>query len=157
MASNRIKLSEFKSSGLASSARMKTSARGNSDLIASENDESSRKGKNKYGNKKVVIDGIEFDSTWEGMRYSALKIQEKAGEISNLKLQVEYSLDVNGVHICKYVADFVYDEGGHEVVEDAKGVKTAIYRQKKKLMKAIHGIDIKETYRPPTGKKSARK
>lgn len=49
--------------------------------------------------------------------------------------------------VCVYVADFVYLDlfDGKEIVEDAKGYRTAIYKLKKKLMKAVHSIDIFET------------
>jgi hypothetical protein len=59
-------------------------------------------------------------------------------------LQPRYRLEVCGVHVCDYVADFRYEEGGATVVEDAKGFKTAAYKLKKKLMKAIHNIEIRE-------------
>lgn len=153
MAANKISLKEFRESGMSKSARLRTSKRSSAsnDVLTDNNGvelgvEKKRNGK--YNAKKVTIDGIEFDSTWEGQRYSQLKVLEKAGEITDLQLQVKMSIDVNGVHICKYIADFVYFENGEKVVEDAKGVKTAIYRQKKKLIKAIYGIDIRETYRP---------
>lgn len=82
----------------------------------------------KYGNKKVVIDGIEFDSRKEARRYSELKLLEKAGEIRDLQMQVKYVLipaqreaDTVGVRggikkgkliekECSYIADFVYQE-----------------------------------------------
>lgn len=108
----------------------------------------------KYGNRKVEIDGMTFDSVKEGRRYSQLKLLERAGEIRELELQVKYRLEVNGVHVCDYLADFVYEETvdrecGHRrferVVEDVKGVRTKDYRIKAKLMKACHGITIRET------------
>lgn len=99
---------------------------------------------NKYRNKKTVVDGIKFDSQREATRYSVLKIMQAAGVISDLRLQVPYVINVNGLKICKYVADFVYIDRGREVVEDVKGMKTPTYNLKKKLMKAVHGIEIQE-------------
>lgn len=160
MSVNKLSLKEFNQNGLRESARFKTSKRSSlssdqmdaSTLSSNDQallDESGKPKRNgKYNAKKVTIDGIEFDSTWEGQRYSQLKVLEKAGEISDLQLQVSMPIEVNGVHICKYVADFVYHQHDEKIVEDAKGVKTAIYSQKKKLIKAVYGIDIKETYRP---------
>jgi hypothetical protein len=95
---------------------------------------------NKYRNKKVIIDGIKFDSIKEGTRYGQLKMMEKAGMITDLKLQVVFQLSV-----CKYKADFTYYQNDHLVIEDAKGVKTPAYRLKKKMMLAELGIEIKET------------
>lgn len=98
----------------------------------------------KYGNKKTIVDGIKFDSKREAARYSELKLLEKSGQIEDLKLQVAYQITIAGVKVCKYVADFTYYDRGQEVVEDVKGMKTAIYNLKKKLMKACHGIVINE-------------
>lgn len=104
----------------------------------------------KYGNKKTVVDGIEFDSLWEAKRYGQLKLLLAAGEISNLRLQVKFPILINGVKVCTYIADFVYidlkktDVFGNavEVVEDAKGFETETFRLKKKLMKAVYGVEI---------------
>lgn len=102
------------------------------------------KARAKYRNKKTVVDGIKFDSQREATRYSVLKIMQAAGVISDLRLQVPYVITVNGLKICKYVADFVYVDRGRDVVEDVKGMKTPTYNLKKKLMKAVHGIEIQE-------------
>lgn len=114
-------------------------------------------GRSKYGNKKVTIDGILFDSGREGKRYKTLKILQKVGEISDLKLQVKYPLankeDIESAKKRKlgklavptYVADFVYVKDGEVIVEDSKGHKTNMYRLKKRFMKLIHDIDILET------------
>lgn len=100
----------------------------------------------KYGNVKTVIDGITFASKREGARYQELKLMERAGEIDLLMLQPKFRLDVNGEKICTYVADFQYDDlrTDKTVVEDAKGMKTPVYQIKKKLVKAIFGIEIVE-------------
>lgn len=98
----------------------------------------------KYRNVKTMVDGIEFDSKKEAARYQELKIMEKAGIISELKLQVVHDLSVNAVHVCKYIADFTYIRDNRRVTEDVKGMKTIIYKMKKKLMKAIYNIEIQE-------------
>jgi len=101
----------------------------------------------KYRNKKVEYDGYKFDSIREKNRYMDLRLLEKAKEIRDIRLQVKYDLDVNGVRITTYKADFVYWDliNKREVVEDSKGYPNDRYPMKKKLMKAIHGIDIFET------------
>lgn len=111
----------------------------------------SRKG-SKYHNKKVSVDGILFDSTKEAKRYKELSLLLRAGEIQDLRLQVEYILIPNQYidgklveRATKYIADFVYTENDKEVVEDAKGVRTDVYKIKKKLMLSQYGIRIKET------------
>ena len=116
-------------------------------------------GRAKYRNKKKTIGEITFDSKAEALRYVALKRMEMAKLISQLRCQVPYVLVVNGVLICKYIADFVYlDEAGRRVVEDVKGVRTRDYILKAKLMKACHGITILETGKRATARPSiARK
>lgn len=108
---------------------------------------------NKYHAKKVVKDGRTFDSQHEAGRYAELKILHRAGKITDLRCQVSFLLipaqyDENHRCIersCKYVADFTYrDENGEFAVEDAKGLKTDVYRIKKKLMLYKYGIKIKE-------------
>lgn len=99
----------------------------------------------KYGNRKVTIDGMVFDSKAEGARYCELKRHQEGAIIFGLKCQVPFSLEVNGHLICRYIADFEYlDIEGARIIEDVKGVRTREYSMKAKLMKAIHGITIKE-------------
>jgi hypothetical protein len=43
------------------------------------------------------------------------------------------------------VADFAYKRNGEEIVEDAKGKATELYRIKKALMLAVLGIEIVES------------
>jgi hypothetical protein len=97
----------------------------------------------KYFARRVIVDGNKFHSKKEAKRYGELKILEKAGKITNLRLQVRYKIVVQSV----YVADFVYDDLDRDshIVEDAKGYRTREYLRKKKLMKAQHGIEILET------------
>lgn len=42
----------------------------------------------KYGNRKIIRDGIEFDSIKECQRYCELKLMQRAGLISDLQTQV---------------------------------------------------------------------
>ena len=99
----------------------------------------------KYHNVPVEIDGHIFPSKHEAARYCELVVLERTGEISNLLLHPSYDISHNGANICKYVADFEYlTRGGKRVIEDAKGVRTPVYRLKKKMMKVICGLDIVE-------------
>jgi hypothetical protein len=102
---------------------------------------------NKYFAKKTVAMGLKFDSRWEAERWGQLKSMERAGVVDQLERQVRYELKVNDVKICNYIADFTYlliEEDGTSrfIVEDAKGVLTPEFKLKKKLMLAIHNIDI---------------
>lgn len=110
--------------------------------------------RSKYGNRKLTIDGITFDSQKEARRWQELKLLERAGEISDLQRQVPYIIipaqrDENGKLIereCRYVADFVYTENGKTVVEDTKSTatKTPEYIIKRKLLLEKFGIRIRE-------------
>ncbi len=105
-----------------------------------------RSRRSKWRNIKVELDGHKFDSKKEARRYERdLEPLLQAGRIKNLRFQVWYRLDVNGHLICRYRADFVYEEDGEEIVEDVKGFKTPEYKLKAKLMLACHGIRIRET------------
>lgn len=103
----------------------------------------------KYRNKRTRVDGHTLDSKAEAQRYRDLRLMEHAGQVRHLRVHPSYKIDVNGVHVCRYVADFAYDllqaDGWTPVVEDVKGHKTAVYKLKRKLMRAVHGIDIWET------------
>lgn len=100
---------------------------------------------NKYRNEKSEVDGIVFASKREAARYQELRILEREGLIGGLTLQPKYPLTVNGEKVGTYIGDFAYIENQEVVVEDAKGMKTAVYRLKRKLMKAIYGIEIRES------------
>lgn len=105
----------------------------------------------KYHARKTTVDGITFDSRKEADRYLVLKGMEEDGLIEDLRRQVRYELvpafDVDGRHYrpVYYVADFVYVEGGREVVEDVKGMRTDVYKLKSKLFARRYGMSIKET------------
>lgn len=101
--------------------------------------------KGKYNNSWTTVDGIKFQSKGEAGCWKWLQSRVKAGEIQALSRQQSYELKVDGKLVCKYVADFVYlDSDLKTVVADYKGMVTDVYRLKKKLMKACHGIDLVE-------------
>lgn len=106
-------------------------------------------GKAKYNNQKVEWDGIVFDSKKEYKRYRELLLLQKQGIIAALKRQVKYVLQKEGDRPITYILDHEYIEvaTGVKVYEDVKSVITAkhpVYIMKKKLMKEVHGIEIKE-------------
>lgn len=101
----------------------------------------------KMRNKPYVSrDGKGFQSTKEGRRYEVLRLLEKAGEVRDLRTQVPYKLHgKNGGDICRYVADFVYQEKAkdgkfYEVVEDVKGFWTKEFKLKKRLFEDEYGV-----------------
>lgn len=123
--------------------------------------------RSKYGNRKTVVDGITFDSKKEANRFRELQLLERAGKITALQRQVKYVLIPTqrefsneiykkGAHQghfkpgkvlekeCSYIADFSYIQDGAYVVEDTKGVRTEVYKIKRKLMLERYGIQIRE-------------
>ena len=95
---------------------------------------------NKYhvaSKERRTKDGIVFASIAEMERYDELKMLEKAGKISELKLQPKFLLIPKikkGDRATYYIADFAYTKDGECIVEDVKGFKTAVYKLKIKLL-----------------------
>ena len=131
---------------------------------------------NKYHNIPDSRNGaeceIKFKSRKEAQRYDELMLMLKAGQIKELKLQPQFTLqeayttpEGKRVRAIRYDADFSYyilqtelfvvDGGGSTkaedewkyVVEDVKGGKatqTRVYKIKKKLMQDRFGITVQE-------------
>lgn len=101
----------------------------------------------KYKAKKVVVDGITFDSKKEAGRYQELKLLERAGVIKGLVLQPRFLLQDKFKYKGKterkieYIADFKYldTKTGKIVVEDVKGYPTETYKLKRKLFLKQYG------------------
>jgi hypothetical protein len=96
----------------------------------------------KYHAVKVRLDGHCFDSKAEAAKYSELLLLQGAGLIRNLEVHPVYELIPAFTHSGKrilatrYEADFCYyDEAlGVTVVLDVKGVETAVFKLKRKLL-----------------------
>lgn len=105
---------------------------------------------NKYRAVKTVVDGIVFHSKREAARYCELKILETAGEIRDLRLQPSFELipavelDGKKQRPVRYLADFYYVNDSGIVYEDVKGHKTKEYILKRKLVKHVFGVEIRE-------------
>jgi hypothetical protein len=100
----------------------------------------------KYGNVRTAYAGRDYASAAEARRAVELRAREMAGEIEGLGHQPAFDCVVNGVLVCRYVADFRYVERGSLVVEDVKSrpTRTAVYRLKAKLVRALFGVRIRE-------------
>ena len=101
--------------------------------------------RSKYGNRRVEVDGIKFDSQHEANIYQELMMRVRAGELKTVCRQVKFDLPGGIV----YVADFVTirPDLSIEGVYDAKSPITKqnrVYINKKKQVKACWGIDIRE-------------
>jgi hypothetical protein len=104
---------------------------------------------NKFSNRREGG----HQSKKESRRAEELETLAKIGAIRNLQQQVPFVLipaqrdPVTGRVVeraCTYVADFVYDDHLGHHVEDAKGMRTDVYRLKRKMMGSVHGIRIEE-------------
>lgn len=100
----------------------------------------------KYHNVPTWVGAVKFESAREAERYKHLLLLVKGGQVRDLQLQKHFDLIVNSVLVCRYVCDFYYFSVPHEgwVTEDSKGKRTKEYILKKKLMRAVWGIEIKE-------------
>lgn len=122
-----------------------------------------------YATKKVEYENIVFDSGAEMQRYRVLKEAEKRGLISDLRLQVVFTLIPRQTepvevklktktkivekfreHPVTYAADFVYIKDGHEIIEDQKSLGVPLpddYILKRKMMRYF-GHPIREVFDP---------
>jgi len=100
-------------------------------------------GTSKKSKKDRTVDGIIFMSIKEAQRYVELKKLQKEGKIKDLETQPRFILQTafidnegNKHRKIEYVADFRYYDKKlkQTIVEDVKGMKTDIYKIKKKLL-----------------------
>ena len=103
----------------------------------------------KFRNKRMVYDGHTFDSIKEATRWRELRYLQAAKEITKLERQVSFELNLYGIELCVYIADFAYrNKAGERVVEDVKGMRHGtVYRMfkiKAALMLALHKIKVVE-------------
>ena len=92
-----------------------------------------------------LIDGIQFDSMADCIRYGQLNVRKVLGEVSDIKYHHVFNCCVNGVFICKYEVDFAYIECGVEKYEEVKSGtsgKERDWKLRRKLAQAIFGITI---------------
>lgn len=107
------------------------------------------KRRSKYNNTRVRYKDRWFDSIYEMNAAKSLEAMRRAKQerdrVVAIEYQVKFPIVVNKAKICDYVADFVVEfaDGRIDVI-DAKGMRTAVYRLKQKMMLAVHGIKIVE-------------
>ena len=109
----------------------------------------------KYRNSGAARGGIRFDSQKEARRYDELLMMLRAGEIRNLRLQPQFTIQESyvtetgeRVRAIRYTADFSYirEVSGEKIVEDVKSgpTRTKEYLRNRKFMRSIYGIDVRE-------------
>ncbi len=85
-----------------------------------------------------------WQSEWEYIIWLQLKDLQKHGVISQLRRQVEFRFEHNGVDIGASVLDYVFEHRGIPVYADAKSRYTsgaARWRFQRKLLHAFYGIE----------------
>lgn len=128
-----------------------------------------KRDRSKYGNHKFTDSkGFKWDSEKEYYRWVMLEQAQKQGKITDLQRQVKFELlpPITEEVVIQlrtktktksktlqqpviYIADFVYTKDGQTIVEDVKGsprLLTKEYLLKKKMMRALKGVVIKEVY-----------
>lgn len=109
----------------------------------------------KYRAQPKIVDSVRFDSTKEANRYLVLKGMLQAHIIEDLELQPTFELwahvmrdENHALSVGEYRADFRYRyvTSREVVIEDVKSTATAtpLYKLKRKLAEACHGISITE-------------
>lgn len=98
--------------------------------------------RSKYGAEPTEVDGIRFDSKAEARYYQRLKLRVQNGEVRYFLRQVPFHLP-GGV---RYVVDFmeVHADGSVHWV-DVKGIETAMFRTKKRLVESLYPVTIEVT------------
>jgi len=99
----------------------------------------------KYSAKKTDCShGHRHDSKIEAARCNTLHQLQATGNITGLVMQPRFPIEIDGKLVCTYIADFAYFVASCRIVEDVKGMLTPVYRLKKKLVEATHGVVIAE-------------
>ena len=109
----------------------------------------------KYQNQRAERGRVHFDSQKEARRYDELLLMLRAGEIRDLRLQPQFTIQESyvtetgeRVRAIRYTADFSYirEVSGEKIVEDVKSgpTRTKEYLRNRKLIRSIYGIDVRE-------------
>jgi len=105
---------------------------------------------NKYGNKKVEMDGIKFDSKVERDYFIYLKDKKARGEITDIEVHKKFLLQdkfeqhgkkYRAIH---YEADFVitYNTGKQEAIDTKGAILTSEFILKAKIYRKLYGDEI---------------
>lgn len=98
---------------------------------------------------EISPDGERYRSTLEYRYHQQLLVQQRAGEVVAIERERVYEFEVNGVFLCTYKLDFrvTYADGRVEHVDTkSQATLSALYKLKKGLMLALHGIELIEKF-----------
>lgn len=97
--------------------------------------------RHKFNAVKAIRDGITFHSKKEAKYYDELVLLKASGEVLFFLRQVPFHLPGS----VKYLCDFqVFWKDGNVSFVDVKGMKTATYIMKKKMVEALYPIKLTE-------------
>lgn len=96
----------------------------------------------KYGNKKVIIDGVKFDSKLELFCFNLLKSMNIEFEFQKqIVLFDKFKYNGKSIRQLTIVVDFVVNHNGSVIYIDSKGFPTETSKIKYKLLK----MSLKDT------------
>lgn len=108
---------------------------------------------NKYNARKTpCAQGHTHDSGREAKRCNDLHMLQRAGEISDLKIQQQFRFSIDGRavklkngHHAGIKVDFVYRENGQDIAEDSKGYVVRDWPLRRAIFCALHpDIELRE-------------
>ncbi len=85
-----------------------------------------------------------YHSKGEAKYAQDLQLRQWAGDIKEVIPQFKLSLDVNDLHICNYIVDFlVINKDGSKELHEFKGFETTLWKIKWRLTEALYGKKYK--------------
>lgn len=97
--------------------------------------------RHKFNAKRCEYSGIKFASKKELKRHQELELLQKYGEVIFFLRQVPFHLSGGVKYVCDYL---VFWASGDVTIEDVKGMRTPMYKLKKKQVQALYPITITE-------------
>jgi hypothetical protein len=113
----------------------------NPDLAIASGDMIDKPIKSKYNAVKTEYKGVKYDSKAEAHYAIDLDMLKLNGKVSFWLRQVPFTLPGNVTYKCDFQ---VFYADGHIEFVDVKGMKTDIYRLKKKQVEALYPVKIIE-------------
>jgi Protein of unknown function (DUF1064) len=97
--------------------------------------------RHKFNAKPQECENIKFASKKELKRYLELQALKRLGEVIFFLRQTPFHLSGGVKYVCDYL---VFWKDGEVTIEDVKGMRTDMYKLKKKQVEALYPITITE-------------
>jgi Protein of unknown function (DUF1064) len=103
----------------------------------------------KYNATRTSYNDRKFASKKEANHAVTLDLlrvaKDPSQRVEHVEYQYRFPILINGVKVCDYICDFyVTFADGHKEIQEVKGMRTAVYKLKKKLVEATYGQSIIE-------------